>query len=48
MRKNGGWYGGGEWPDLPRDGDVLTEQDQETYIAALTKNGFFGPDAWYA
>ena len=47
VRKNGGWFGGGPWPDLPRDGDVLTEQDLEAYIAALTKNGFFGPDAWY-
>jgi pimeloyl-ACP methyl ester carboxylesterase len=47
IRRNGGWFGGGPWPDLPRDGDVLTEQDMETYIAALTKNGFFGPDAWY-
>jgi pimeloyl-ACP methyl ester carboxylesterase len=47
IRRNGGWFGGGPWPDLPRDGDVLTEQDMEAYIAALTKNGFFGPDAWY-
>lgn len=47
IRRNGGWFGGGPWPDLPRDGDVLTEQDLEAYIAALTKNGFFGPDAWY-
>jgi pimeloyl-ACP methyl ester carboxylesterase len=47
IRRNGGWFGGGPWPDLPRDGDILTEQDLETYIAALTKNGFFGPDAWY-
>jgi pimeloyl-ACP methyl ester carboxylesterase len=47
VRKAGGWFGGGRWPDLPRDGDVLTEQDMEAYIAALTRNGFFGPDAWY-
>ena len=26
---------------------MLTEQDLEAYIAALTSNGFFGPDAWY-
>ena len=31
-------------PDLPRDADVLTEQDLEAYIAALTRNGFFGPE----
>jgi pimeloyl-ACP methyl ester carboxylesterase len=47
IRKGGGWFGGGQWPDLPRDEDVLTEQDLEAYTAALTKNGFFGPDAWY-
>jgi len=47
IRRQGGWFGGGPWPDLPRDGDVLTEQDLEAYTAALTKNGFFGPDAWY-
>ncbi len=47
VRKRGGWFGGGPWPDLPRDDDVMTEQDLEAYTAALTKNGFFGPDAWY-
>jgi pimeloyl-ACP methyl ester carboxylesterase len=47
VRKNGGWFGGGPWPDLPRDEDVITEQDLEAYTAALTRNGFFGPDAWY-
>jgi pimeloyl-ACP methyl ester carboxylesterase len=47
VRKNGGWFGGGPWPDLPRDDDVITEQDLEAYTAALTRNGFFGPDAWY-
>jgi len=47
IRKQGGWFGGGPWPDLPCDGDVLTEQDLEAYTAALTRNGFFGPDAWY-
>jgi len=46
IRKNGGWFGG-NFPDLPRDGDVITEQDLEAYTAALTRNGFFGPDAWY-
>lgn len=47
IRRNGGWFGGGPWPDLPRDADVITEQDLEAYTAALTRNGFFGPDAWY-
>jgi pimeloyl-ACP methyl ester carboxylesterase len=47
VRKAGGWFGGGACPDVPRDPDVLTETDMEAYAAALTKNGFFGPDSWY-
>jgi pimeloyl-ACP methyl ester carboxylesterase len=47
VRKAGGWLGGAAWPDLPRDADVLTEQDLDSYVAALTRNGFFGPDSWY-
>ena len=26
---------------------VLTEADEHAYAAALTRNGFFGPDSWY-
>ena len=47
VRKAGGWFGGGACPDVPRDGDVITEQDLEAYTAALTRNGFFGLDSWY-
>jgi pimeloyl-ACP methyl ester carboxylesterase len=47
VRKAGGWFGGGACPDVPRDGDVITEQDLEAYTAALTRNGFFGPGSWY-
>jgi pimeloyl-ACP methyl ester carboxylesterase len=47
VRKAGGWFGAGACPDLPRDGDVITEQDLDAYTAALTRNGFFGPDSWY-
>ena len=47
VRKAGGWFGGGACPDVPRDPDVITEQDLEAYTAALTRNGFFGPDSWY-
>jgi pimeloyl-ACP methyl ester carboxylesterase len=32
---------------LPRDGDVISESDLSTYAAALTRNGFFGPDSYY-
>ena len=46
-RKLGGWFGGGPAPDLPRDESVLSEQDLAAYTAALTRNGFFGPDSWY-
>lgn len=47
VRKASGWFGGGARPDVPRDGDVITEQDMEAYTAALTHNGFFGPDSCY-
>lgn len=47
VRATGGWFGGGACPDLPRDADVVTEEDVEAYTAALTRNGFFGPDSWY-
>jgi pimeloyl-ACP methyl ester carboxylesterase len=47
VRKAGGWFGGGPCPDVPRDSDVITEADLEAYAAALTRNGFFGPDSWY-
>ncbi len=47
FRQTGGLFGGGPCPDLPRDADVITEQDYEAYTAALTRNGFFGPDSWY-
>jgi len=32
---------------LPRDDDVISESDLSTYAAALTRNGFFGPDSYY-
>ena len=48
VRKNKGWFAGkGSAPDVPRDGDVVTEEDLRAYAAALERNGFFGPDAWY-
>lgn len=48
VRRDGGWFGGADRaPDLPRDERVLSEADLSCYVAALTRNGFFGPDAWY-
>jgi pimeloyl-ACP methyl ester carboxylesterase len=48
VRRDSGWFGGRPAaPDLPRDADVLTEADLCTYVAALTRNGFRGPDSWY-
>ena len=46
-RRDGGWFGGKPAPDLPRDADVVSEADLDAYVAALTRNGFFGPDSWY-
>lgn len=34
-------------PDLPRDAAVLGEEDEHRYVAALKRNGFFGPCSWY-
>ena len=48
VRANGGWFGPGRSaPNLPRDETVLTEEDENRYVAALERNGFFGPDSWY-
>jgi len=48
VRRDGGWFGGrSAAPDLPLDTDVLTESELCTYTAALTRNGFSGPDFWY-
>jgi len=48
VRAAGGWFGGADRaPDLPADTDVVTEADLRSYAAALTRNGFFGPDSWY-
>lgn len=38
---------GGALRDVPRDGDVLTEEDLCAYASALERNGFFGPSSWY-
>ena len=48
IRAAGGWFGGaGQAPDLPRDAAVVSEEDLRRYAEALTRNGFFGPNAWY-
>ncbi len=46
-RKHGGWFPGGDIPDLPRDEKVVTEEDLNTYADALRRNTFFGPDSYY-
>jgi len=48
VRAAGGWFGGlSAAPDLPRDDDVVSEEDLCAYAAALTRNGFFGPNSYY-
>jgi pimeloyl-ACP methyl ester carboxylesterase len=48
IRRSGGWFGGAaSAPDVPADFDVVTEQDLAAYASALSRNGFFGPNAWY-
>ena len=47
-RRDGGWFGGvSEAPDLPRDGDVVSEDELAEYTLYLDQNGFFGPDSYY-
>ncbi len=46
-RRNHGMLGGSTVPDLPRDNDVVTEEDLSIYVAALERNGFHGPSSWY-
>jgi pimeloyl-ACP methyl ester carboxylesterase len=48
IRRDGGWFGGADRaPDVPLDEAVLTPAECSRYVAALTRNGFAGPDAWY-
>jgi pimeloyl-ACP methyl ester carboxylesterase len=48
VRKQGGWFGGAaEAPDVPRDADVVSEEDLRAYSDALSRNGFFGPCSYY-
>ncbi len=47
-RKMGGWFGGEKSaPEVPRDAEVITENDLASYADALSRNGFFGPNSWY-
>lgn len=48
VRAQGGWFGPlDRAPDLPRDDDVVSDEDLRVYAEALTRNGFFGPDSYY-
>ena len=48
VRRNGGWFGPLDAaPDVPRDGDVISEAELETYAESLRRNSFFGPDSYY-
>jgi soluble epoxide hydrolase / lipid-phosphate phosphatase len=46
-RRNRGLLGGSVLPDIPRDGDIVGEEDLSAYTSALENNGFFGPSSWY-
>src|SRR3984957_7688767 len=47
VRRAGGRFRGGRAPDVERDAAVLTEADLAAYTAALERNSWFGPCAWY-
>ncbi|MDP6374398.1 MAG: alpha/beta hydrolase [Pseudomonadales bacterium] len=46
-RHLGGWFPDGSVPDVPRDADVITEDELAEYAQALKRNTFFGPDSYY-
>ena len=46
-RQKGGLLGPKGAPKVPRDDQVLSEQDEHRYVEALERNGFFGPNSWY-
>jgi soluble epoxide hydrolase / lipid-phosphate phosphatase len=48
VRIMGGWFGeSSEAPEVPRDEDIISEEELEIYAGALKRNGFFGPNSWY-
>jgi pimeloyl-ACP methyl ester carboxylesterase len=45
---NGGWFGPARRaPQMPADGVLLSPADFAATVAALTANGFRGPNSWY-
>lgn len=46
-RQHNGWFGGMPVPDVPRDDDIISEEDLQTYANHLKEHTFFGPDSWY-
>lgn len=46
-RRDGGFFRGPVAPDLPLDTLVLSEEEKDVYVEALSRNGFTGPDSWY-
>jgi pimeloyl-ACP methyl ester carboxylesterase len=46
-RRSHSFLGMSPIPDLPRDNDVVTEEDLSIYLSALERNGFYGPSSWY-
>ena len=48
-RANGGWFRAGKSarPTFRATPPCSSEEDEHRYVAALKRNGFFGPDSWY-
>ena len=44
VRRSGGWFGGAPSPTCHAIRTSSPRQDMEAYTAALTRNGFFGPN----
>lgn len=43
----GGWFGGENVPDVPRDGDVLPDDLYRQLVDSLSASGFSGPTSYY-
>ena len=46
-RRSHSFIGMSPIPDLPRDNDVVTEEDLSINVSALERNGFYGASSWY-
>ncbi|KXS13448.1 alpha/beta hydrolase fold protein [Gonapodya prolifera JEL478] len=47
ITKLGGWFPGGIPAGIPRDDNVMSEEDEPIYLDAIMRSKFFGGHSWY-